>query len=453
MNLYRPRFTRNGKTHTSRVYWVSAYVNRKRRRESTGCTDKRAAEQKARTMLQRWEHEATGVVDRATTQNERPLSEHVDEFRSTLSAAGSSDDHVADRTLSLRQLIEATGAKRLSDLDAGAAASWLADMRRRGSAPRTVNRKLAGIKQFSRWLRQTQRVRHDPFAMLRPANEKADRRLVRRALTDDELCRLFDAAAKRPLATAEARRTIKGVSDAELVRLTAQGRVRAIVYALAAGTGLRRGELRRLRWCDVDLERATVRVVASSAKSRREQSVPLRADLAEALKAFRPADAGTTDTVVPPRCFPNAKTVRADMDAAGIEHEDAEGRKADFHALRHTFVSRLAAAGIHPREAQALARHSSVELTMQAYTDLRLLDLHGAVESTPDLLGPLLCPKPVQTSRRAAPRCATDGSRAGRAGGRQSRSGSGRTPETALVGSGGGKGTRTPDPRLAKPVL
>ena len=36
---------------------------------------------------------------------------------------------------------------------------------------------------------------------------------------------------------------------------------------------------------------------------------------------------------------------------------------------------------VHPRTAQALARHSKLELTMQTYTDVRLLDLRSALES------------------------------------------------------------------------
>jgi hypothetical protein len=64
----------------------------------------------------------------------------------------------------------------------------------------------------------------------------------------------------------------------------------------------------------------------------------------------------------------------------------------DFHALRTTFVSSLVAAGIHPRVAQALARHSTVELTMKAYTEVHLLDLRGAVDrtATPEVLTCLL---------------------------------------------------------------
>ena len=83
--------------------------------------------------------------------------------------------------------------------------------------------------------------------------------------------------------------------------------------------------------------------------------------------------------VVPPRCFPTIRTFDSDLAAAGIEKTDDSGRVVDFHALRHTFVSRLSEAGVHPRVAMALARHSDLALTMKHYTDVSLLDLKGAV--------------------------------------------------------------------------
>ena len=66
---------------------------------------------------------------------------------------------------------------------------------------------------------------------------------------------------------------------------------------------------------------------------------------------------------------------------AGLDGEDDRGRIVDFHAFRTTFVSRLSRAQVHPRTAQALARHSKIELTMKTYTDLRLLDLRAGLEA------------------------------------------------------------------------
>ncbi len=53
--------------------------------------------------------------------------------------------------------------------------------------------------------------------------------------------------------------------------------------------------------------------------------------------------------------------------------------------LRHSFISNLARAGVHPRTAQSLARHSSITLTMDRYThSLREHD-RAALESLPKL--------------------------------------------------------------------
>jgi len=82
-----------------------------------------------------------------------------------------------------------------------------------------------------------------------------------------------------------------------------------------------------------------------------------------------------------------AEMIRIDLTAADIDYEDDEGRVADFHALRHTFISNLARAGVHPRNAQALARHSTIDLTMNVYTHVAMADLHDDVESLPGLSG------------------------------------------------------------------
>ena len=77
--------------------------------------------------------------------------------------------------------------------------------------------------------------------------------------------------------------------------------------------------------------------------------------------------------------------IRIDLTAADIEAEDDRGRVVDFHALRHTFISNLARAGVHPRNAQALARHSTIDLTMNVYTHVAMDDLATDVENLPSV--------------------------------------------------------------------
>ena len=79
-----------------------------------------------------------------------------------------------------------------------------------------------------------------------------------------------------------------------------------------------------------------------------------------------------------------SKVFERDRAVAGIAKRDDRGRTVDVHALRHTFGTMLSKAGVSPRVAQAAMRHSSLELTMNVYTDPRLLDVQGAVESLPE---------------------------------------------------------------------
>ncbi len=59
--------------------------------------------------------------------------------------------------------------------------------------------------------------------------------------------------------------------------------------------------------------------------------------------------------------------IRHDLAAAGIPYRDEQGRVFDCHSMRHQFISMLAAAGVHPKTAQELARHSTITLTMDHY--------------------------------------------------------------------------------------
>lgn len=58
---------------------------------------------------------------------------------------------------------------------------------------------------------------------------------------------------------------------------------------------------------------------------------------------------------------PRVRTFKKDLAAAGIAFEDAYGRRADFHALRDTFGTHLAASGATPCVLKELMRHGTVQ--------------------------------------------------------------------------------------------
>ena len=102
----------------------------------------------------------------------------------------------------------------------------------------------------------------------------------------------------------------------------------------------------------------------------------------------------------------SGQMLKADLEAAGIEYETDEGF-ADFHSLRHTFITNLALAGVHPAVAQKLARHSSIELTMKYYTHVLHTSEVNAIDALHDLS--YTCQKDAQL------RTTTDRSEIGRA--------------------------------------
>lgn len=97
----------------------------------------------------------------------------------------------------------------------------------------------------------TRRSSFDPSATVRPHLVETDRRRERRALTSDEVARRLEDARSRSEAEAEARPAAEAafrgvgasVDPGERQWLAEVGRSRALAYALAVGTGLRRGEL------------------------------------------------------------------------------------------------------------------------------------------------------------------------------------------------------------------
>ena len=83
-----------------------------------------------------------------------------------------------------------------------------------------------------------------------------------------------------------------------------------------------------------------------------------------------------------------ADMLRIDLDTAGVTYvvEGPAGPLyADFHSLRHSFISLLDKSGASLKVAMQLARHSDPKLTMARYGRAQLHDLGQAVDRLPSL--------------------------------------------------------------------
>ena len=465
MHLYQPKYRdRHGRERKSRVWWLKAYIEGQKDplRCSLKTRDKRAAHTKAVEVVRKAERKARGFVDPFEEHRTAPLATHLADFEATFDAKGVTEKHKEDRLGCLRAFIEFAGVETLSGLDGVAADRWI-QLLRSSLAARSLNRRIQALRQFGKWLVRARRLDHDPFAALALRNEAADRRYERRALSAEEFSRLLETAALRPLRAAQRQATRKGVPETRATLLRALGASRAFLYLFAAYSGLRNGELRRLRWRDIDESnsRPSILIPARSAKARKEQSVPLHSTLLAGIAAHRERLVTLGEciedvsAVFPGRVFPRHGTFASDLKAAGIPKRDAAGRVVSFHSLRHTFITNLAVGGVHPRTTQELARHSKIELTMQTYTHLRLVDLHGALESLPEPSVSLPESLPVACLDAASTRTTSHDD--GREDGEADRTAEPEDQPLEAVGcgveDGGSDGTRTRDLRLDRPAL
>src|SRR5262249_49626572 len=131
---------------------------------------------------------------------------------------------------------------------------------------------------------------------------------------------------------------------------------RGLLYRIAIETGLRRSEILSLRTTSFFLTSAppTVTVEAASAKNRRKKALPLRPSTAQEVERLLKRRPPQTAVFPLSASWRSGEMLRADLDDADIAYKDARGNVVDFHALRHTCVTLLADANVHPSVVQQL---------------------------------------------------------------------------------------------------
>lgn len=344
----------------------------------TGTTDQATS----RDLANRLEAEARlireGIIDpgekKRREANNTPLGDHIESYRLELLAKGGTDKHATHVKGTLTRLLDGASIASVGDLAVERIQSALGRIKVANSA-RTANHAMGAIKAFATWLENAGRIKEAPkgLKLLKPYNEKADRKRVRRALTMAELDKLLAAAeAGSPI-------HVYGPTKSKHNKTAVTGPARAALYRLAMGTGFRANELRSLTPESFALEgdEPSVTIDAKYSKNGKPAVQPITPELAEGLKRYvGTAEPGNPVLVVPEK---TAKMLRMDLEAAGIPYEDGAGRVVDFHALRGTYISHLIQSGANPKVVQVLARHSTITLTMDIYCQAEDKDLRSAL--------------------------------------------------------------------------
>jgi site-specific recombinase XerC len=342
-------------------------------REWKAYHDRQASHALEIDILRRIERGEAGLIDPAAAHRKTPLDAHLLAFESHLEDKGNTQDHI-DKTLSrCRRIIQQIDANVAADITAESVDAALAGFRRGGMSRSTSNGYFRAMRTLCRWMLRTGRIVVNPLVGMSCINvTDADRRRKRRPLTDVEAKALIETTRTSP-------ESFMGLSGPD----------RAMLYLVAINTGLRASELASLTPESFELgdDRSLVRCQAGYTKNGQEAELPLRRDVAARVRTWL-ASKPAAEPVWPGKWAAQrhgAEMIRIDLTAADIEAEDDRGRVVDFHALRHTFISNLARAGVHPRNAQALARHSTIDLTMNVYTHITMDDMAKDIETLPSL--------------------------------------------------------------------
>lgn len=190
-----------------------------------------------------------------------------------------------------------------------------------------------------------------------------------------------------------------------------------LLYIVALGTGLRIGEILGLKWSDIDfknnelhvnrsLQKAAIyegdkivryEVQETTPKTKNSfRTIPVPQNIIKKLKAHKKEQNELIlllqeeydnknyvfcnklgKPIEDKRPGRNLKTI---LTSIGIE-------PIKFHALRHTYATRLFEAGIPPKTVQHLMGHSDIETTMNIYTKVMPEQKLKAVEKINDLFG------------------------------------------------------------------
>lgn len=233
-------------------------------------------------------------------------------------------------------------------------------------------------------------------------NELDPLRVLFRRAVRDEIVAIDPTDGLELPAVRPDRKGVVSRSEAEELIAAAPERDRAL-WACAFYAGLRRGELRALRWQHVDFDAGVIRAqrgwddvegdqdVKSDAGRR---TIPLAGVLRRELAAHKlrtgHADQHLVFGRAPELSFVPSTVRRRALTAwkhAGLEPMTP-------HAARHTFASYLIATGMNPKQVQTYVGHTDIRTTFNVYGHL----LPGDVDTARDQLDALLEP-PVRESR------------------------------------------------------
>lgn len=360
-----------------KVVWYGDWrdASGKRRRVDFGATRTEAEQLLSKVIRERDLHLAGMSVERGLAMS---FGELVEQYTANLE--GRTKRGAAERARRQLERVRAgIGARFVRDITKAAFLRWQAGLVRDGLSNNGANNYYVVIMAALNLCVRLGQLNANPLNGLQrlPTKDEHARRPAR-AATDAEIGLIFHAA----------------VHDDERFNGFPQA---PLLFALVH-VGARISETTSLTWADFVDEPPSLRFRAETTKTSTAKIVPVARHMAARIAALRAAHERVRGAPPEPgdRIFlsrfgkphkPGTGHVRAwlyrIMDLAGVARVDPAGGHVHIHALRHTFATRLARAGVSLQQAQVLTGHKSAAVLARVYTHLRAEDARNAIECLP----------------------------------------------------------------------
>jgi integrase len=222
----------------------------------------------------------------------------------------------------------------------------------------------------------------------------------------DLIPRNVTEAVKAPRPSSKEIRPLSPEQAKTLLETVRGDRLEAL-YVVAVATGLRQGELLALKWEDVELENAVLRVrrtltrtggkyTVGPPKTDRSRSVGLTERAVEALRAhlsrqleemeqmgslYQPGGlvfANKSGSTINPSNL-RQRSLAPLLKKAGLPH-------IRFHDLRHTCATLLLSRNVNPKIVSEMLGHASIAITLNTYSHVLPMMQHNAVKALEEAL-------------------------------------------------------------------
>ena len=360
------------------VYWLDVYMgaNRKHKRVSTGTGDlikARMIEQSViavnRNVISR--DRAISIIDNVLPEDLKGLKilDVVDFYQKNVQEEGLTfTKNVFQHRLAIASKFamwvhDNTRLNYIEEVTAATAFAFSKALMKMGISPRTHNAYISDLGTVWKLLQRYDMAKQNPWSLTK-VQRKYDEEKTGRAFTPDEIGRLF--AVGREIG-----------HDWETAML------------IGLYTGLRQGDAVSLKWANVDFAKGVITYKPS--KTRRHNiavTIPLHRTLADWLAAHR----NDSEYITPSRVdkvgaasLPDGDLTFNQILTKAEVVPTSERDKLSFHCFRHTFVSRLAEAGIAEDVRMRLAGHTST-VNHAIYTHDEK-SARAAIDALPSLAG------------------------------------------------------------------